>query len=186
MCHVTTDRSKIRYESFYLLFLQPLLHPKPSLVYLTPLKRIIHRIDRRQYVSPIDTISNARIGGKAEISGKGKSRIKAKQLDKVKSSCEKKKKKTTQRKKKETVHYIIDSGSSIFHGPEALLSPESIVATYRSIYCQSGGTSQCLEVFNAMVSSRGTVIGSMNRRETGFLPVTLINDFPAAQLYSIR
>lgn len=100
MCHVTTDRSKIRYESFYLLFLQPLLHPKPSLVYLTPLKRIIHRIDRRQYVSPIDTISNARIGGKAEISGKGKSRIKAKQLDKVKSSCEKKKRKRHREKRK--------------------------------------------------------------------------------------
>lgn len=43
--------------------------------------------------------------------------------------------------------------------------------------------SWCLEVFNAstMVSSRGTVVGSMNRRETGFLSVTLINDFPAAQ-----
>lgn len=43
------------------------------------------------------------------------------------------------RKKKETVHYIIDTESSIFHGPEALLSSESIVATYRSIYCQSHG-----------------------------------------------
>lgn len=31
------------------------------------------------------------------------------------------------------------------------------------------------------MSSRGTVVGSMNRCETGFLPVTLINDFPAAQ-----
>lgn len=33
-----------------------------------------------------------------------------------------------------------------------------------------------------MASSRGTVIASMNRSETGFLPVTLINDFPAAQI----
>lgn len=58
------------------------------------------------------------------------------------------------------------------------------MATYRSIYCQSRGTSWCLEVFNAstMASSRGTVIASMNRSETGFLPVTLINDFPAAQI----
>lgn len=119
MCHVTTDRSKIRYESFYLLFLQPLLHPKPSLVYLTPLKRIIHRIDRRQYVSPIDTISNARIGGKAEISGK--SRIKAKQLDKVKSSCEKRKENDTEKKERNgPLHHrqrVLDlsrSGSSSF------------------------------------------------------------------------
>lgn len=87
------------------------------------------------------------------------------------------------RPKKETVHYIIDTRSSIFHGPEALLSSESIVATPFHLLPISWNGSWCLEVFNAstMVSSRGTVVGSMNRRETGFLPVTLINDFPAAQ-----